>query len=69
MLPSGSAIERMLLGNERERLGNGARVLLRRAGDLAQGVDQHLGLQPPQRIVGEIAPRPRAAVDRGIDES
>ena len=47
----------LVLGNERERLGNGAGILLGRPGDLVQGVDQHLRLQPAQRVVREIGRR------------
>ena len=55
MLPSASAIERWFFGNEGERLRNGAGVLFSVVpGDLAEGVDQHLRLQPAQRIVREI---------------
>ncbi len=54
MLPSGSAIERWSSGNEGERLRNGAGILLGRAGDLADGVDQHLRIETAQRIEGEI---------------
>ena len=44
----------LVFGNEGERLGNRAGIFLRRAGDLADGVDQHLRFQPARRIVRKI---------------
>ena len=41
------------LGDEGEGLGDGARVALAVAGDPAQGVDEHLGVEPPHDVVRE----------------
>ena len=54
MLPSGSAIERMLGRNEGLRLRDCAGVTFCRTGDLINGVNQHFRVQPAQRIKGEI---------------
>ncbi len=54
MLPSASAIAGMVSRNVGERLRDRAGVQIRRAGDLVDGVDQHLGLQAAQRIAGKI---------------
>ena len=69
MLPSGSAIERWFSGMNVNGSGIGAGVFLRRAGDLVQRVDQHLGLQPAQRIVREIGLAPRDLSASGMEES
>ena len=44
----------MPLRQECIRLGNRTGILLRRAGDLADSVDQHLGLQAAKGIKGEV---------------
>jgi hypothetical protein len=69
MLPSASATAGMSFGNVRERLRNGAGVQVRTAGDVVQGVDQHLGLQTPQRIAGKVGLGFRDDWNLGIDEN
>ena len=54
MLPSAMAIAGLSAGNIGERLRDGAGIKVRRAGDLVDGVDQHLGIQAAQRVAGEI---------------
>ena len=44
----------LVLGQEGERLGDEALIFLGGAGDLADGVDQHLGIEPAHRIPGEL---------------
>ena len=54
MLPSAMAIAGLSAGNIGEGLRDGAGIKVRRAGDLVDGVDQHLGIQAAQRVAGEI---------------
>ena len=58
MLPSASAIDRWSSGMNVNGSGIGLEYFSVVPGDLAEGVDQHLGLQPAQRIVREIGLRP-----------
>ena len=66
MLPSAMAIAGLSVGNVGERLGNRAGIEIRRAGDLVDGVDQHLGIQAAQRVAGEIGLGLAGLVNRGI---
>ena len=69
MLPSGSAIERWSSGMNVNGSGMALVVFLRRAGDLVQRVDQHLRVQPAQRIEREIGRGLRVVSLRECDES
>ena len=60
-LPSARAIDRWSSGMNVNGSGMALEYFSVRAGHLAQGVDQHLRLQPAQRIVGEMR-RPLALI-------
>ena len=54
MLPSGRLMERWSSGMKVNGSGMALVYVLGGAGDLADGVDEHLGVEAAQRVVGEI---------------
>ena len=69
MLPSAIAIGGLVLGNIGEWLRNRAGVKVGGSGDLVDRVDQHLGVQPAERVTGEVGRGLAASLSRGIEES